>query len=204
MRRFYTDEGPIDQLLQLYEAGKTGVWDGNLIGKRARDHFLQLGWCERMGGGFNVLTLAGARVVEVLKLARVKEESAPDFAEVGEAPDDLAKRMDGCEAKLDDLVRSSARLDKHLAEVAGLLGQAEVDVRKLAGRVDDHLHKHPEGAAQRPDFAEAWDEAGRVAAASPVDDSVLFRVVCALVDNMPPLERRRLLRFITDRKLEEF
>jgi hypothetical protein len=212
MRRFYTDEAPIDTLLQLFERADLGVWDGDLISKCDRDSFVLMDWCARDDRGMNYITAHGCRVVNALKLARVETPDPDDFAEVGETREDLAKRITRCETTLEDLVRDSSRTGKQVPEIAGLLGKAEIDIRKLQDTVYGSgqfpgtagLDSPGPRIPGRPEFAEAWDEAGRVAAQSSRDGSTLYRVVCALIDNMPPIERRGLLRFITDRKLEEF
>ena len=66
MRLFYTDEGPIDQLLQIATAP---VWDGDLISKEHRTAFVNAGWvaqCE----GWNIITPEGEHVIRLLKLKR--------------------------------------------------------------------------------------------------------------------------------------
>jgi hypothetical protein len=66
MRTFYTDEGPIDTLLQI--AAKP-VWDGDLISKASRSEFVQLGWVAQ-SHGWNIITPDGEAVVKALRLAR--------------------------------------------------------------------------------------------------------------------------------------
>lgn len=67
MRRFYADEAPIDTLLQIAEGP---VWDGDLVSKRARDAFVQLGWVARWLG-WNIITAEGRSAVAALALERV-------------------------------------------------------------------------------------------------------------------------------------
>jgi hypothetical protein len=64
VRQFYSDEGPLDTLLQIAHAP---VWDGDLISKEARSEFVRLGWVAR-GGGYNVITKAGTDAIAALHL----------------------------------------------------------------------------------------------------------------------------------------
>lgn len=69
MRIFYTDEGPIDTLLQIAEKP---IADGDLVSKFNRDAFVQRGWVIRMNG-HNIITDHGLSVISTLKLARVNQ-----------------------------------------------------------------------------------------------------------------------------------
>lgn len=66
MRIFYSDEGPIDTLLQI-AAGP--VWDGDLVSKQDRSEFVRLGWVDRCQG-YNIITSDGRAVIKALKLMR--------------------------------------------------------------------------------------------------------------------------------------
>ena len=70
MRRFYSDEGPLDTLLQIAAAP---VQDGDLVGKQCRDDFHRLGWVERCHG-WNIITPLGQRVVRALRLSRLEKD----------------------------------------------------------------------------------------------------------------------------------
>lgn len=66
MRIFYSDEGPIDTLLQIH-AGP--VWDGDLVSKQARDSFVAAGWVARCEG-YNIITMTGRDLIKRLCLCR--------------------------------------------------------------------------------------------------------------------------------------
>ena len=66
MRIFYSDEGPIDTLLQI--AGGP-VLDGDLVSKSDRSAFAKLGWVAQCQG-FNIITPEGRAVIRALKLSR--------------------------------------------------------------------------------------------------------------------------------------
>lgn len=68
MRVFYSNEGPLDTLLQIAERP---VQDGDLIGKSCRDVFVANGWVTRVGG-WNILTAAGENVIQSLCLRRME------------------------------------------------------------------------------------------------------------------------------------
>lgn len=78
MRRFYSDEGPLDTLLQI---GKAPVWDGDLISKEHRTAFHSLGWVDRCEG-WNVITALGEKVIRALKLCRSPDVVVPAPARV--------------------------------------------------------------------------------------------------------------------------
>ena len=58
--------GTIDQLIQL---AKGPVWDGNLIGKTARDGLVKSGLVDR-SGGWNFLTKKGIEYAVNLKILK--------------------------------------------------------------------------------------------------------------------------------------
>lgn len=70
MRTFYSDEGPIDTLLQIHEGP---VWDGDLVSKSARDTFVHAGWVARCEG-YNIITMMGRDVIKRLRLRRQSGE----------------------------------------------------------------------------------------------------------------------------------
>lgn len=74
MRKFYSDEGPIDTLLQIDAAP---VLDGDLVSKVCRDEFVVIGWVARCEG-YNIITMAGRKAISALKLVRVKVVEWPD------------------------------------------------------------------------------------------------------------------------------
>lgn len=67
MRHFFSDEAPIDTLLQIAECP---VWDGNLVSKTARDVFVERGWVARCEG-YNLITPGGTQVIRALRLCRI-------------------------------------------------------------------------------------------------------------------------------------
>lgn len=67
MRQFYSDEGPLDTLLQI---AAEPTWDGNLLSKQHRDSFVQQGWVARCEG-YNIITSLGQSVIRTLRLCRM-------------------------------------------------------------------------------------------------------------------------------------
>lgn len=66
MRIFYSDEAPIDTLLQISSGP---VLDGDLVSKPARDEFVRLGLVARCEG-YNIITAPGRMIIRALRLSR--------------------------------------------------------------------------------------------------------------------------------------
>lgn len=66
MRIFYSDEAPIDTLLQIASGP---VLDGDLVSKPARDDFVRHGLVARCEG-YNIITAIGRSVIRMLRLTR--------------------------------------------------------------------------------------------------------------------------------------